>query len=352
MEISFLFVVLKVLLGVLILLWIIIGYSLVYRKHRTRHREKIESSFADITSKYLYTLPGEEVNLIEIQRTFRGLGIKRSNPKNVQYLIDLMIRTQRSLMGRNYKQLETLFKQIPPFRASLSKLNSTEWYIKARGIREIYEMGQKQHINALISERNNNNTYVRREAQIAMVVFLGWESLRFLPFLKMEMTLWQQIKVVEKLHDLYPEPDLPLLRKAYESDRFYASELVMRIIRKFRLESEVDYILNFLDHPDHDRREVAIYCIQSFSLINGQQQVFKKKFFRIPNTQQQVNLLKYFHTNSFQIDLEFYKKLLNSGNEILKLSTAEILWDSGYIKIVEEFYYGQYNSETIEENVL
>ena len=203
-----------------------------------------------------------------------------------------------------------------------------------------------------IRNSNNNNTYVIREAQLAMVVFLGWESLRFLPYLKMEMTLWQQIKVVEKLHDLYPEPDLPLLRKAYESDRFYASELVMRIIRKFRLESEVDYILNFLDHPDHDRREVAIYCIQSFSLINGQQQVFKKKFFRIPNTQQQVNLLKYFHTNSFQIDLEFYKKLLNSGNEILKLSTAEILWDSGYIKIVEEFYYGQYNSETIEENVL
>ena len=66
--------------------------------------------------------------------------------------------------------------------------------LKARGIREIYEMDQEQHIKRLIQERNNKNIFVRREAQIAMVIFLGWESFRFLPYLKREMTLWQQIK--------------------------------------------------------------------------------------------------------------------------------------------------------------
>lgn len=325
-------------------IWIMIGGSLIYRKRRTQHLQKIENAFAEITAGYLYPKANETFDLILANRRFRNLGITTANPGNVQYLIDLMIRTQRSLLGKNYKKLELLYHQIPPYRVSINKLQSRRWYVKARGIREIYEMDQKQYLKEVTKERNHENIYVRRESQIAMVVFLGWESLRFLSYLKRDMTLWQQIKVVEKLYDLYPVANLKYLRRGYNSERTYAIELLMRIIRKFELKEETDFILRYIDSVKFDTRETAIYCISSFILNEKQLNLLKEKFLNIPNCEQQIQLLKYIERISKEVDIEFYKLLLYTGNDIIKLSTAEILWKHDYIDEVQEFYYKQYEA--------
>lgn len=339
---AILLLIIRLLFLVLFGTWVTIGVSLLYRRRRTRHLNKIETTFAEITSRYLYPFPNEPFNLVRANRSFRKLGIHLGKPKNVQYLIDLMIRTQRSLLGKNYENLELLYKQIPPYRVSLNKLQSEKWYIKARGIREIYEMDQKQYVKEVVREINNDNIYVRREAQIAMVVFQGWESFRYLPFLKREMTLWQQIKVVEKLHDLYPIANLNYLRKAFKSKKPYATELIMRIIRKFELKEEVDYIIKFLDAPKFDTRETAIYCISSFVLSEEQLTRLKNKYMNLRNSEQQIQLLKYINSISPEIDVPFYKLQLYKGNDVIKLCAAEILWGHQRMEEVVEFYQQQY----------
>lgn len=335
------------LLVIMVVLWITIGVSIIYRRRKTRNLQLIETTFADVISKFLYPLPGENIDHIQIQRRFRNVGVVTSKPKNVQYLIDLMIRTQRSMLGTNYEKLVILFNQIPPYGASASKLNSTKWYIKARGVREIYEMDQKRYVKQIIKARNNPNIYVRREAQIALVVFLGWESLRFLSYLKRKMTLWQQIKIVEKLYALHPKPNLKHLQRAYNSDKTYANGLVMRIIRKFNLITEIDYILIHIDNFNFETRKSAIYCISSFYLSEEQLIILKEKFFNIKNTAQQILLMKYIDKISFEKDLVFYKKLLNSSNELISLSSAEILWNNGFQEDVQEFYYQQYSGKSV-----
>ncbi|WP_029037070.1 hypothetical protein [Salinimicrobium xinjiangense] len=339
-----LLLLIQTLVVILIMVWFIIGFSLVYRKKRKKQLEFIELTFADSIAKFLYPPQGEEYHFLKVQRALQAAGAKPSKKANIQYLIDLMIRAQRTMLGANHSKLRLLFTQIPPYRASLSKLNSRKWYVKARGIREIYEMEQSQYIKEITKERNNSNIYVRREAQIAMVVFLGWESLRFLPYLKRDMTLWQQIKIVEKLYAYYPDAQIKYLKKSYATQRPYAQELLMRTIRKFNLFTEVDYIIDFLDHESFDRRETAIYCISSFKLTAEQAKDVKQRVFKIPNTEQQVQLLKYIHQISDKPDLEFYNAILESGNDILEMSAAEILWTSGYEELVHKFYYSQYST--------
>ncbi|WP_029034746.1 hypothetical protein [Salinimicrobium terrae] len=339
-----LLLLISILLFFLVLVWCTIGISLLYRKIRKKQLDRIEYTFANEIAKYLYPPRGEEYSFINVQRALQAVGAKPSKKANIQYLIDLMIRAQRTMLGENYIKLRLLFSQIPPYRAAQSKLKSRKWYVKARGIREIYEMEQSQYLKDVTRERNNPNIYVRREAQIAMVVFLGWESLRFLPYLKREMTLWQQIKIVEKLFALYPDPKIKYLKKTYATQRPYAQELLMRIIRKYNLFTEVDYIIGFLDHESFDRRETAIYCISSFKLTGEQLQEVKAKIFNVPTIEQQVQLLKYIHQISDTPDLEFYDAILHTGNDILELSAAEILWTSGHEKLVHEFYYSQYST--------
>ena len=156
------------------------------------------------------------------------------------------------------------------------------------------------------------------------------------------MPLWQQIKIVEKLHDLYPIANLKYVKRAYNSEKPYATELIMRIIRKFELDEEVDYIINYLDSPNFDIREAAIYCISSFSLSEIQLSRLKNKFMNISNSEQKVQLLKYINHISPEVDVPFFKLLLYTGNEIIKLCSAEILWSHERMEEVEEFYYQQY----------
>lgn len=325
----------------LIVLWISIGISVVYRKRRKKRLELIESTFADIVSRYLYNDPSNPISLQDIRERLKEVGITWYNRRNIQFLIRLMIRTQRSILGENYRKLRTLYSQIPPYRASINKISSFSWYRKARGIREIYEMNQSQYLDAIFKLRDHRNVYVRREAQIALVVFLGWESLRYLLYLKRNIPLWQQIKIVEKLYDLHPKPEIKWLQNAYNSDNDYARKLVMRIIRKYQLHEEVDYIIQHLNHEDYEMRETAIYCIQTFAISTTQMNLVKDSYKKIPDATQQGQLLEYIHENS-EIDLDFYLEELYGNNEDLKLKIAEILWNNGYKEKVQEFYYQQY----------
>lgn len=95
--------VIKILLLILMICWITIGISLGYRKRRMKHLKLIEKNFAEITSNYLYPFPGQEPELVPIIQQCKRMGIVPSKPQNIQYLIDLMIRTQSSLLGGNYK---------------------------------------------------------------------------------------------------------------------------------------------------------------------------------------------------------------------------------------------------------
>lgn len=339
-----LFSFIKIVLLILVLYWILIAVSLVYRRVRTARLLKIEHTFAEVISLYLYKDPENPISLKEINTRLKRVGIRPGNTNNVQFMIKLMIRTQRAVVGHQLEKLQKLYGQIPPYGVSLHKINSWNWYRKARGIREIYEMNQSRYLDRILKYRNHRNIFVRREAQIAMVVFLGWESLRFLPYLKRNMTLWQQIKIVEKLYDLYPQPQVKLLRAAYTTEKLFAKKLLMRIIRKYELHAEVDFIISCLDHEDYELRETAIYCLQTFAVSSKKMKTIKEVYNKIPDDTQQAQLLQYIFNNS-EIDLEFYLRELYGPNENLKLRIAEILWHNGHKEKVQEFYYHQYSQK-------
>lgn len=341
-----LLIAILILLVLLIGVWISILYSLVYRRKKKRIFNNIEETFSEIVSFYLYPNKNELVDIVQINRRLQAAGIRPGKNRNIQHLIRLMIRTQRTILGENYKKLQKLYLSIPPYRASYKKLKRWSWYSKAKGIREIYEMDQSQYVDEIFKLRNHRNIYVRREAQIALVVFMGWESLRFLPYLKRKITLWQQIKIVEKLHYLYPTPNLKWLHKAYKTDKVYAKQLLMRIIRKFELHQETDYILGMLNDADYELRETAIYCIQTFALPNEKMEFVKKVYEEGLDQNHQILLLRYIYENS-DFDLDFYVRQLYSENDELKLSVAEILWNNGHKEKVQEFYLQQYQNQSI-----
>ncbi|MEC3967096.1 hypothetical protein [Flagellimonas halotolerans] len=265
-----------------------------WRRSKNRRKKLIEAVFADKISDFLYPQTGKKPSFIDVQRALRKVGVREERPENVQFLIQLMIRTQQALGGSNRIQLKRLYGQIPPYRASIDKLRKRDPFQKALGIKEIYEMDQNQYIKQIAAYRDHKNIYLRREAQIALVSFLGWDSLRFLPYLSRKISLWQQIKIVEKLHDVCREPKVEYLHLAYKTKNPDAIELIIRIIKKFYLLSEVDYVFLNLKHPSYEVRKAAIYCLLSLKVRDG---AIAERLVRvmdgIPSKIQRKQVLKY-----------------------------------------------------------
>lgn len=264
------------------------------RKRKNRVRNRIETVFAEHISAMLYPLPGEKPDLIQTQRAIREAGVKDGKEENIQYAIQLMIRTQQALAGENHEKLKKLYTQIPPYGASIKKVRNKNPFIKARGVKEIYEMDQSQYLKEISKYWDDENIYLRREAQIAMVTFLGWESVRFLPYLTQRISLWQQIKIVEKLQDLCKYPTVKELREGYVSENPDVLELVIRIIKKYQLLSEVDFVFQCLEHPVFEVRNAAIYCLLSFNVNHefiGQKLLELTP--RIPSDMQQRQVVNY-----------------------------------------------------------
>ncbi len=269
-----------------------------YRKYRGKRLSNLEAVFADCVSSYLYPRPGEQITSADIGEALSKAGVKKCFPGNIDYLIQLMIRTQRALGGVNHHKIKKLYSEIPPYGVSIAKVRSKKWSVKARGIREIYEMDQPQYLKEIVPYYNHKNIYVRREAQIALVVFLGWESLSFLPMLTRRVGLWQQIKIVEKLHDVDKSYNIGYLRNCYKSSNPDVLQLVIRIIKKYQIMSETDFLEKMLCHDDYEVREAAIYCLLSLGVKNPEmRRLLYSLRTTIPSEIQQTQVLKYLYKN-------------------------------------------------------
>ncbi len=283
------------------------------RKRRKNRLSKIEMVFAQQVSEYLYPLENAPVNSIHISRELRRVGIKEGKTGNIQFLIQLMITTQRVLGGENHHKIKKLYGEIPPYGFSIAKIRSKRWSRIAQGIREIYEMDQPQYLKEIAPFYDHKNKFVRREAQIAMVVFLGWESLRFLPYLKQRISLWQQIKIVEKLHDIDKTPRLEYLKRNYGTENSEVLQLIIRIIKKYQIFSESDFLVTMLTNKDYEVREAAIYALLSLSVKDTKMKdLLYSNRTKIPSQIQQTQLLKYLYkkpnfskvTSELQIGLD------------------------------------------------
>lgn len=322
--------------GFLLLLWGLTAYSMFRQKQFVLKKAKIKLLFAQLISEHLYD-EVSKTHFIEIQRLLQKEKLVESRPKNVQYLIDLMIDVENYFAGSQQEKIVLLYSQLPPYNVSYKKTLKKDWHIIARGIRELYEMDQRKYTKYILRFRNHSNIFVRREAQIGIVVFLGWKSLRFLAYLKYTVSLWQQIAIVEKLNIYYPVPNLVELDKILNQKDIPPSgkEILMRIIRKFDIEEKIDYIIDQLESENYDLRETALFCLASLDLNPQNLERIQTFYEKVPDRFQKRQILLLHRGYPVEEQLVFFKKVLKSNDELHIKTVANILTGTVYEKEVD-----------------
>lgn len=145
-----------------------------------------------------------------------------------QYIIDRLIKSQISLKGNAAANIINLYHQLDLQHDSAQKFHSSKWEIKARGVYELCMMEQSQFKDEIAKETNNRNEYIRMEAQIASIVFEGFDGLKFMDSLTRPLTEWQQLKILDQLQVATFQP-MDNINSWLNSENSYVRLFAMRL---------------------------------------------------------------------------------------------------------------------------
>ncbi|RZS99108.1 hypothetical protein [Aquimarina brevivitae] len=213
-------------------LWLSIGYSLLRRRYRVKRKKQLKEQVIQYVSiNYTKSLP---ISKFVVPHWLQGYIKKSRDLRDVANIIinikDFFI-TDRDTWSFLFATDVTVAKELK------ADIKSNNWYKKSRAIWISYELDIDQNLDLIAKLNSHKHILVRREAQIALVRFLGWKSLRILPYVKFPISLWQQIRIVEKLHQYYPKFDDTFFKKAIQAESPSSRELCLRIIRRFHVQN-------------------------------------------------------------------------------------------------------------------
>lgn len=210
-----------------LLMLLLFVFTIAYAVNKKRSRRNKELWYADITtiiSQAIFSTNKEDdpVDIsYRIEMLLHNKGFRNT-------LINELIHAKKNLSGSSTLNLVKLYEVLQLDKNSLTKLHSSKWHIKAKGIQELAMLDQKKYVKEIFRLTNNPNVLVRNEAQCALISFYGYQGLRFLNVASYPISQWQQIQLLNKLGYEVPknfESVKNWLQSSNESVKIFALKL-------------------------------------------------------------------------------------------------------------------------------
>ncbi|WP_339656345.1 hypothetical protein [uncultured Maribacter sp.] len=165
-----------------------------------------------------------------------------------------------------------------------NKLSSRNLHHRALAIQYSYELEITANYKKIHEFINSSNIFVRREAQLAMVVFMNWEILSFFAKLTYPISLWQQIRIIEKLKSSKKPIVTESLKSLLNSKNTDILELGMRLVVAFNVEREFNMIKSHTQHHNTKLANAAFDMLVQLNISKpyNKEQSFSKQTFELP----------------------------------------------------------------------
>ena len=280
------------LITILILLWGLIIYNI--KKNKILERENIVFE-KKIIQGIITTYSKLEVEATKNKLKRLKKYIKK-DPETLWKSARIFVKINRVVKFSKEEQFQEIFKYLGIKGVLKKKIKDKDWYIKAKAIWLSYEFELEGNLQMVIPYRDVENTLVRREAQIAIVSFIGWKSLVFFPYVTRPMSLWQQIRIIEKLEETTNKLDLQYLDKALLSKNEKVKELLISVIKNFKLEQYKYYIIDQLFSDNTRLVDVAFETLKNLEITKKEIKGIKSRFLEKTIENQRMDIFNYLDT--------------------------------------------------------
>lgn len=332
MSVPILLLIIKVLLTLMVLLIITIYTYLSAEKQRHFQLLKIRSNLDPLITQII--VDESSATDQQIQELKKHL----KTPLAKRFMIEELIRSKQNYSGEIAEKIIDIYLKLDLKKYSLNKINKDKnWYVKARGIQELYMMEQKKSYPEIYEYTDAKNEFVRNEAQIGMIHLVGFKGLHFLERVTHPITDWQQLKLLEQLK-LYSEKtdisaDIPgWLSSTNDSVVLFALKLCDEF-QYFQLTSDIKYCLN---HQSAAVKTGAVITL--IQLENNQTAKILLNYFRWAPRKDQILILDGMAHLATEENTEKLLEILDSADDTIKLKAAIAIAHASKsgLKILEE----------------
>lgn len=309
-RVRFLYIAGFSLLGIMILVLIITLTYRTIRKKRQARTEILKDEIQDSITEYLFDEEAGRPEKIEQIKT----------PHDKQVLIDEVMQLYANLSGEISNKLRELYIDLGLDNESVTKTQSNQWHIRAKGFRELAQMNIKTVNDEIEKCLNSDNDILRMEAQLAMIRLNYEDPFSFLDKLQKPFTSWEQLHVYEMItrHQI----NVPDFIEWLSSPNHTIVIFCIRMIRAFKQSSAYKKLIPFLEHSNKDIREETVITLGELRVVETLP-ILKERFIA-EEQETKVLILQAMSKMPEEENIEFLQEILEPSNA-LRLQAAEAL---------------------------
>ncbi len=306
------------LISCLIVLLVILGFVLV-RRIRRRKRNRFQKLFRNWLANAITNRVMEPDRNFSISAQLEKLLLK----KYYRLLaLDELLICKKYLKGNAMNIVVQLYEQLQLRKETDKKLKSLIWSRVVKGIQEIYIFDQYDAMDQLFVFADNENSFIRSEAQFGVVNLQGFDALQFLKRIQNNLSNWDQINLLHQLtlfepKPLHEMPDWLLL----ENDSVVL--FALKLLEAYPDEQYYPNLIICLHHQNEAIRKQAIRCCSIIAQYDTAALLEEK--FEKETIDNQIRILETLKKINPSPNIDFLLQSLNHPDDRIKQLAAELI---------------------------
>jgi hypothetical protein len=310
-----------VFISIIIPLIVYLGYlrQSLREKEKTENCEEkcefyiINYLYAGDDNKYIST---EQLEIVKKLKKYID------NPHKRKVVLKTLIKLRSEISGEVAIAINQLYAHSGLIDFGIDRLKSDKWYLIAKGISELAHFQVKKVHNEVINHINHPRSEVRKEVQLYLVNLFHFKGLDFLNLLKIPLSEWNQIQLLEALQkfDNQEIVDIkPWLKSSNDSVVLFTLKLA-KIYNQFETKKELLQLLN------HQNTKIKVDTINVLSYLQVlESKKVLKASFNQRTPEEQIAFFNMLENTQETSDESFLKNHLNHENFEIKFLANKIM---------------------------
>ena len=310
--------VLYFFLGLMVLVFIFILIFSFFKRSLDNKKKSWQEDVATIISQAIF-FEDDGSSVMEINPEHRHLF---ANKTFRQYFIDEVIHAKKNLSGAPVLNLIRLYEMLELDKNSLQKIKNKKWHIKAKGIQELAIMQQEKYVKQIFRLTNDPHELVRNEAQCALVHFYDFKGLRFLNVIVHPVSQWQQIQLLNYLHDSQAVNPVQL-KKWLKSNNDSVVTMAVRLASFYNSIEVYHEVIACLQKGTAEVKMNALEYLKKIHEDGTADEIIK--CYASSDKQIKLSILSVLQETANENHITFLMKQLHNPDDTIKLAAAKVL---------------------------
>ncbi|HPF50703.1 MAG TPA: hypothetical protein PK335_03965 [Draconibacterium sp.] len=298
----------------IILVFSILNFTIKKKSRKERFERIFSKMYEEVILAYIFGSIDWDTTLIKLKR------IKRR--ENRKILISVLMNFKANFKGELEHFIPEIYTKLDLHKDSLKLAHSIHDYKKVQGIMELthlYPDGAKGMLNKLI---NDQNDYVRAEAQIAYVRLNMDRPFDFFYELEKPFTKWTQLSVfyLIRLNQL----PVPSFAQFLSSKHSYIRNFSLMMITFFQQLENISDVVRMVESPMEQTRFLTYKAINDLRLYDSRELIKKK--FENENNKNKLEILKALRNIGEEDDYDFLKEIIIRESVSLKIEACRSIY--------------------------